>query len=87
MKEGGLCQKGEENDRCDLPLFCAIAVNILRSFFVALFFLPCHERRPFFPFTFRPTEFYFPSDDGNERRLDGRQFRIRWAVTALPGRH
>ena len=32
MKEGGLCQKGEENDRCDLPLFCAIAVNILRSF-------------------------------------------------------
>ena len=84
MKEGGLCQKGEENDRCDLPLFCAIAVNILRSFLWPLLsLLPRHGRRPLLPFTFRPTEFYFPSDDGNEQRLDGRQFRIRWAVTAL----
>ena len=82
MKEGGLCQKGEENDRCDLPLFLRHCCQHFEVFFVALLSLPTprHVRRPLLPFTFRPTEFYFPS---NERRLDERQFRIRWAVTAL----
>ena len=54
--------------------FCAIAVNILRSFLWGslpllspVMNVVCPSLfSPLLPFTFRPTEFYFPSDDDDD---------------------